>query len=127
MKPPTTPSSAQTESKRAYGSNPKQLSYDNDNLGITDAPVHNEAMEPEDSPSKSEGTRAAVKAFIEGNKRWNRLTDQGISHVFERIVLSLSLELANVERANWNKHLHERLGKVAGFECGKAKVRVEME
>ena len=77
-------------------------------------------------PGRKELEPAAVRAFIEANKRWKGLTSASTTHVYERVMLTLSLELAAVEKANWGKHLNERLGKVAGYECGVAKVRVEV-
>ena len=114
------PDNAHLDNKRAYGSPPKQLVYDSSVLSVGHVVTPTENLEH--SQPSSDSTRASIIAFVEANRAWKGLAGPGYSQVFEKVISTLSQELADVDKVNWGKHVHERLGKVAGYECKKANV-----
>ena len=117
LKPTASSSSAHRESKRATGSNPMQLNLDNAFLGVGHVKTTTDNLEH--TQTSPDSVRAAIVASVEANRAWKGLAGSDHSQVFERVICTLTLELANVDKAQWGNHLHQRLGKVAGFECKK--------
>ena len=122
LKPPASPSTAQTESKRAYSSTPKQLAYDS---SILDIGASHSADNMDISKAAPDGLRAAIEASIAANRAWKGLSGPGYEHVYERVIYALSQELLNVDDKQWSKLTHERLGKVAGYICKLHNVWIE--
>ena len=116
-----TPTGAPSNSKRAYGSAPKQLVFDLCNIETQDsqATKHN-------TPPALDSPYAAASAFVEASTRWRQINREGHVDLLERVLSTLSLELQKVDKDGWGKHLNERLGKVAGYECSVAGVRLKV-
>ena len=67
-------------------------------------------------------SRAAVHAAIVANTRWKLLHGEGLELVLKHVIDVLVKELNNVDRLQWNRHIKERLGKIAGGACRRAEI-----
>ena len=115
------PSSAPTLAKRATGPS-RQLMFADPIDDMQDA--EKELARAKQRPTDAQRYRAAVCAAIAANTRWHPLAQDGLKFVYERIIRILSNELQWVEPSQWNTHLVQRLGKVAGGVCSEARVVV---
>ena len=120
VKLPGTPTSAPPDAKRVYGSAPKQLVFGFSDIEIQDSTAPLELLPPLDS------LRADVLAFIEASTLWRQLIHEGHVVVLERVISKMSKELQKVDKEAWGKHMKERLGKVAGYECNVSRVRLQV-
>jgi len=71
-------------------------------------------------------SRAAVHTAIAASTRWKLMLVEGREVVLKRVIDLLVYELVNVERGGWRVHIRERLGKVAGGECKRAKMWLDV-
>ena len=115
------PTGAPHDAKRAFGSAPKQLIFDHSGIATENDLAAQIGLLP--APNAA---HAAVSAFIEASTRWRQLIYEGHVVILERVISTLSHELQRVDKAAWGKHLNERLGKVAGYECKLAHVKLKV-